>query len=153
MTKEEIIQKVLGYQMNPKDTWHMLESVHNIPVDMLDRIVGISPAGVTAGSGTITTTDTDSVYIGSNDTTTGNTTSDKYITETGTWDKAFAEEQNRRLREEFQQNYPLQTVAPPPQPAEEFNWDLDAPFAEPPKPKPIVVKPRNPGERRIVLED
>lgn len=164
MKKEDIIQKVLGYNMNPQDTYKMLQSVENIPVNMLDRIVGISPESVVVHNDITTTTsdgtgivdrwDTSTSIVG-NVTTTGTVTT-KYVTETGTWDKAFAEEQNRRQREELLRN--CEKIAP-----EEFNWSGVMPPEEAPKPrrarkakpkvKPIVVKPRNPGERRIVLED
>jgi len=192
MTKEEIIQKIIGYNMSPAETYKMLQSVANIPSEMFDHIQSVSPTGIQHDAPTVIP--------------------DKYRCETEEWTKAAEKGAERKLQEDKEiamaQDFTFHlppntgtglltttsdgtdavTLNIPPSTSgtsvstnypmyvhndgggatmyweQTENPNLDGMvFPEPhrakgtrnrrQKPKPVEVKPLNPRQRRIILED
>lgn len=148
MTKDDIAKKIMDMKCDVKDTFTMPKAAEKVPTAMLPRVVSISPQGGYSTTNTfdiaptiVTTTTTQAgtgtVYIGTagGTATDGGTTTELHLYPPQGLDEEMT----------FQ-------GAP-------FAWD--AYYKALPKRRrkkkairpPIQISPRNPGMRRIVLED
>ncbi len=173
MTRDEIVAKVMGLQAGPSDTFRMLQAVENIPNEILHKVVGVAPQGVYTQAGTGAPVE----KVQQVETFSGIDSANTLTTTTGTTANATDMFWYNGTQVITDANVPTghvytldpAYVSPP----------LPVPINDPAEPQyvydgstndyhrvelkrkrkkkalspPIKVQPRNPGARRIVLED